>query len=114
MDTQIKVKDPVCGMEIDPTAAAGSSEYGGQTYHFCSSHCKATFDADPAAHAAGPESPVEVPAGASRRTSGAPDGTERVSLPISGMSCASCAVRIEKTLNRTEGVREAVVNFASQ
>jgi YHS domain-containing protein len=26
------VKDPVCGMEIDPATAAGSKEYEGQTY----------------------------------------------------------------------------------
>ncbi len=29
------VKDPVCGMEIDPKEAAGKSEYQGQTYYFC-------------------------------------------------------------------------------
>jgi cation transport ATPase len=29
---------------------------------------------------------------------------ERVELPISGMTCASCARRVEKRLNRLEGV----------
>lgn len=42
-----KVKDPVCGMMIDPAKAAGKSEHGGQTYHFCSAACKSSFDADP-------------------------------------------------------------------
>jgi signal transduction histidine kinase/YHS domain-containing protein len=41
------VKDPVCGMEIDPQTAAGKSEYNGQTYYFCSTGCKASFDKDP-------------------------------------------------------------------
>ena len=41
------VKDPVCGMEIDPTTAAGKSEYKGQTYYFCSPGCKKSFDKDP-------------------------------------------------------------------
>ncbi len=41
------VKDPVCGMEIDPKTAAGKSEYQGQTYYFCSSGCKKAFDKDP-------------------------------------------------------------------
>ncbi len=41
------VKDPVCGMEIDPTPAAGKSEYQGQTYYFCSPGCKREFDKDP-------------------------------------------------------------------
>ena len=30
------VKDPVCNMDVDPATAAGSSEYKGQTYYFCS------------------------------------------------------------------------------
>ncbi len=41
------VKDPVCSMEIDPAKAAGKSEYKGQTYYFCSSGCKKSFDKDP-------------------------------------------------------------------
>ena len=40
-------KDPVCGMNIDPATAAGTSEYQGRTYHFCSTSCKAKFDANP-------------------------------------------------------------------
>ena len=36
-----------------------------------------------------------------------------VDLPIEGMSCAACAARIEKQLNRLDGV-EAAVNFASE
>ncbi len=41
------VKDPVCGMEIDPTKATGSSEYEGQTHYFCNLNCKESFDAEP-------------------------------------------------------------------
>jgi Cu+-exporting ATPase len=37
----------------------------------------------------------------------------RVDLPIEGMTCASCANRIEKSLNKLEGV-EATVNFATE
>ncbi len=39
--------DPVCGMKVDPQHAAGSSEYQGKTYHFCSKGCVAKFEADP-------------------------------------------------------------------
>jgi Cu+-exporting ATPase len=39
--------DPVCGMEVDPATAAGSSEYQGITYYFCSTGCKRQFDQDP-------------------------------------------------------------------
>ncbi|WP_405361527.1 heavy metal translocating P-type ATPase [Kitasatospora sp. NBC_00085] len=38
---------------------------------------------------------------------------ERVELSIGGMTCASCAARIEKKLNRMEGV-EATVNYATE
>ncbi len=35
------------------------------------------------------------------------------SFPILGMSCASCAARVDKTLNRQPGVSKAAVNYAS-
>ena len=44
----------------------------------------------------------------------AQDGAERaVDLTIGGMTCASCAARIEKKLNRLDGVT-ATVNFATE
>jgi len=52
------VKDPVCGMEIDIDTAAGSSEFGGKTYHFCSGACKEKFDAAPDSFA--PDKNVET------------------------------------------------------
>ena len=42
------MKDPICGMDVDPAAAAGSHIHDGQTYYFCSAHCLAEFRADPA------------------------------------------------------------------
>ena len=39
--------DPVCKMQVDEETAAGSSEYEGQTYYFCSEVCKRTFDENP-------------------------------------------------------------------
>jgi Cu+-exporting ATPase len=38
---------------------------------------------------------------------------ERVDLPITGMTCAACARRIERKLNKTPGVNRAGVNFAT-
>ena len=35
------------------------------------------------------------------------------SFPVIGMSCASCAARVDKTLNRQAGVKQASVNYAS-
>lgn len=45
------VKDPVCGMMIEPSRAAAQIEYKGTTYYFCSAGCKAKFDADPETYA---------------------------------------------------------------
>ncbi|MBD0330548.1 MAG: cadmium-translocating P-type ATPase [Thermoleophilia bacterium] len=39
--------------------------------------------------------------------------TEHLELPIEGMTCASCAVRVEKKLNKLDGV-QATVNFATE
>ncbi|HBR31068.1 MAG TPA: heavy metal translocating P-type ATPase, partial [Clostridiales bacterium] len=40
--------------------------------------------------------------------------TVSVTIPVSGMTCAACALRIEKTLGRTEGVINASVNYATE
>ncbi len=41
------VTDPVCGMSVDPAAAAHSHTHEGTTYHFCCAGCRAKFEADP-------------------------------------------------------------------
>jgi Cu+-exporting ATPase len=40
-------KDLVCGMQIDEKKAAGSYDYKGKTYHFCSQACKDKFSKSP-------------------------------------------------------------------
>ena len=40
-----------------------------------------------------------------------PPDTQRVAIPISGMTCAACVAKIEKALNGLDGVIEAGVNF---
>ena len=47
MKSTTAVKDLVCGMEIEPTNAAGRSEHIGQTYYFCGAKCKEKFDLNP-------------------------------------------------------------------
>ena len=44
---------------------------------------------------------------------GAPPHLERVDLAVEGMTCASCASRIERGIGRLDGVSEARVNFAT-
>jgi Cu+-exporting ATPase len=42
------VRDPVCGMTVDPAAAKHRHEHQGHTYSFCSATCATKFAADPA------------------------------------------------------------------
>ncbi|NNL46897.1 MAG: cation-translocating P-type ATPase [Acidimicrobiia bacterium] len=39
--------------------------------------------------------------------------TETVRLDVEGMTCASCASRIERVLGKQDGVSEAVINYAT-
>src|SRR3989338_6112314 len=41
------VKDPVCGMDVDPKKAEVSSIYKGETIYFCNPRCRERFNADP-------------------------------------------------------------------
>jgi Cu+-exporting ATPase len=41
------VKDPVCGMDVDPHTTKHHHDHASRTYHFCSAGCRAKFAADP-------------------------------------------------------------------
>jgi P-type Cu+ transporter len=41
------VKDPVCGMTVNPSTAKASIEHAGKTYYFCCPHCAEKFKAAP-------------------------------------------------------------------
>ncbi|MBC7839436.1 MAG: heavy metal translocating P-type ATPase [Nitrospiraceae bacterium] len=47
--------DPVCGMTVQPATAAGSYEYQGKTYHFCTTSCLSKFRIDPIHYLTPPE-----------------------------------------------------------
>jgi P-type Cu+ transporter len=117
-----KVIDPVCGMETNPAVAAGQSRFEGETFYFCSNNCKEKFDAEPHRYARA-KTTAEGAAGLTteQATDGShhdhslPDGAggERVDLPITGMTCAACARRIERQLKKQPGVESCSVNFAT-
>src|SRR6516165_10333110 len=54
------------------------------------------------------EKEVSVP-----ETTGSTTAENNIELEIAGMSCASCAMRIEKQLNRLDGI-DATVNYATE
>jgi Cu+-exporting ATPase len=99
--------DPICGMEVDEKTAL-SVEHEGKTYYFCSPGCRDKFLAQkglllsPATEA----KPLQLSEGG--------EPLEKATIPITGMHCASCAVSIEESLNKVEGVSKAAVNFATE
>ena len=119
MSVTTKVKDPVCGMVIDEKTARSTGEFQGETYYFCSENCLETFNQNPAEYAADAKedvlpSAVNKPMSAGKHDHSSANGAgERVDLPITGMTCAACANRIEKQLKKQTGVDGASVNFAT-
>jgi P-type Cu+ transporter len=57
------VRDPVCGMSIDPAAAKHRTRHDGADHYFCGAGCKAKFEADPAKYLA-PRAAPPAPSGA--------------------------------------------------
>jgi Cu+-exporting ATPase len=107
-------KDPVCGMEVEEKQAAATSTYKGKTYYFCAQSCKERFDKSPDKYLTGTADQHTVPAEDKDVQGARTEGGHRVIIPIRGMSCASCAVNIEKGLSQMEGVADANVNFATE
>jgi len=48
------VKDPVCGMNVNPLTAKQRLEHAGKSYYFCCRHCAEKFKADPEKYLAQP------------------------------------------------------------
>ena len=57
------MRDPVCGMAVDPSAAKFQASEGDETYYFCSKGCRSKFLADPAAYAKHEVAPKPISAG---------------------------------------------------
>ncbi|WP_442957107.1 heavy metal translocating P-type ATPase [Phreatobacter sp. AB_2022a] len=55
-----RVKDPVCGMDVDPATSKHRHDHAGTTYHFCSDGCRSKFAADPQRYLA-PAGAVDAP-----------------------------------------------------
>jgi Cu+-exporting ATPase len=56
------VKDPVCGMDVDPHTARHRADHAGHAYYFCSAGCRGRFSADPEKYL-GQAAPEPVPEG---------------------------------------------------
>jgi Cu+-exporting ATPase len=59
-----KVKDPVCGMWVDPVSTPHKTAFEGREVFFCSAGCKAKFEKEPQRYAAErPKPQPDAPAG---------------------------------------------------
>ena len=69
-----RVRDPVCGMSVDPEKAAGSTAHDGTTYYFCCKGCLQKF-------IAGPDRYLNTPTG-----TGMPAGHNAASVVPGGLA----------------------------
>ena len=60
MHLEATVIDPVCGMNVDPSAAPAQTTYQGAPYYFCCPHCLKKFEADPRKYLSGKPEPMTV------------------------------------------------------
>lgn len=116
------VKDLVCSMDVNEDKAAASSSYKGKKYYFCSPVCKTKFDENPEKYLnreVTKDKEVDLSdqtlqcENAAKPENKQGTATERIDLPIVGMSCASCALRVQQDLSHLKGVEKANVNFAT-
>ena len=98
----MSVKDPVCGMEIEPQGAAATRHHQGMTYYFCSDNCVKQFDAAPKKYSAA------VPSATTGIANGA-SGPVRLELPVRGLN-RSGGPALERALTAVPGVSKATVN----
>ena len=96
-----KVKDPVCGMTVDPASTDHHLNLGDATYHFCSAKCLDKFKADPDRYLNAPQSDPAVPPPALGALPEAAQGTvwtcpmhPEIRRPGPG-SCPICGMALE-------------------
>jgi copper ion binding protein len=109
--------DPVCGIEVEESFDAVRYLYHGRTYFFCALSCKKQFELSPENYlenCAEPDKNQNSHALPVNLTESHPANLDKLELPISGMSCASCVSRIEKGLSKIQGLNDAKVNFAAE
>ncbi|MGZ8311295.1 MAG: heavy metal translocating P-type ATPase, partial [Allosphingosinicella sp.] len=90
------VKDPVCGMTVDPERTAHHEVHDGETHHFCSARCRSRFAADPESFLIATASPA--PAAVSAEPAEGVDWTcpmhPEIRRPGPG-SCPICGMALE-------------------
>ena len=94
-----KVKDPVCGMMVDPQKSAAKFEHAGMNYYFCSIQCAERFGKNPehylsAPGTAGMAKPT-APASASSKTARYTCPMHSQIVQIGPGTCPICGMALE-------------------
>lgn len=93
------VRDPVCGMIVDPKLTQHRYQYEGLTYYFCSSGCRAKFVAEPQKY---------LSTSPQNSSTGVPEGTIYTCpmhpqiRQIGPGSCPICGMALEPVLTTAE------------
>ncbi|MGI9169758.1 MAG: heavy metal translocating P-type ATPase [Caulobacteraceae bacterium] len=98
------VRDPVCGMTVDPDTSPHQASHGGRDHVFCSAGCRAKFVADPERYL-NPEAAAEPPAAAAGAIYTCPMHPQIRQVgpgacPICGMALEPVTVTAEAAPNR--------------
>ena len=92
------VKDPVCGMSVDPQTAKHRAEHDGHPYYFCSAGCRTKFLGDPERYLHPAKTPaVPVPEGTLYTCPMHPEVQQ-----IGPGSCPICGMALEPLLATAE------------
>ncbi|UCF87760.1 MAG: heavy metal translocating P-type ATPase [Nitrospiraceae bacterium] len=100
-------------MTVEEKDAAGTYEFKGTTYYFCALSCKEKFFSNPSLYVKGEKDASPLPETDGKQKIPSP-GTQKIDLPVTGMSCAACATRVQNALAKLRGVESASVNFAAE
>src|SRR6266704_2969427 len=92
--------DPVCHMKVMPETAAGSHEYKGRTYYFCSRRCVERFRGNPDQFLVSPKSEIRKPPEISATIYTCPMHPE-VRRPGPG-ACPICGMALEPEMATAE------------
>ncbi|MGE3476076.1 MAG: heavy metal translocating P-type ATPase [Rhodospirillaceae bacterium] len=96
------MKDPVCGMDVDPATAKHKTDHAGTTYYFCSAGCRTKFEAAPAKYLAPPKQDISAADDTAIYTCPMHPEVRQVgpgSCPICGMALEPLAVTAESGPN---------------
>ena len=101
------VKDPVCGMTVDPHTAKHRLEHHGHPFYFCSSGCRIKFEAEPERYLDPAQAAAPMPEGTIYTCPMHPQIRQ-----VGPGSCPICGMALEpETVSLDDGPNEELVDM---